>query len=319
MSRYLYQPIDPTGIRTRPIRGRTTKVSTSQFGQAYQKGSGIPGLVNSLPEILAGSAFRKIVDAILFAKANRRVIVWGLGAHVIKCGLNPILIDLMRRGFVSAIALNGAGAIHDLEIAMTGATSEEVEKELVDGQFGMAHETPLELNEAIRLGSAKNLGMGESIGCYLFDHPDHFPHREFSLLSSAYERRIPVSVHVAIGTDTIHNHPSTNGAELGKTSLQDFRLFTAVVRDLHDGGVYLNCGSAVILPEVFLKAVSLVRNLGQPLENFTTVNLDFIQQYRAQQNVLIRPTQLTGQGISLIGHHELLLPLLTAVLIETEK
>jgi len=318
MSHYPYQPIDPSAIHTRPIAERMTKVSAVEFAGVYQKGSGVTGLINTLPEILAGSAFRKVVEAMRSAKARRRVIIWGLGAHVIKCGLNPVLIDLMRRGYVNAVALNGAGAIHDLEIGMTGATSEDVEKELEGGKFGMAQETPLWMNEAIQSGSVQNLGMGESIGCYIVEHHDHFPHREVSLLANAYELRIPVTIHVAIGTDTVHNHPSTDGATLGKTSLQDFRLFAAIVRDLDEGGVYLNCGSAVILPEVFLKAVSLVRNLGQPLGNFTTINLDFLQHYRPHQNVLKRPTSQSGQGISLIGHHELLLPLLAAALIESE-
>jgi hypothetical protein len=318
MSRYPYQPIDPSAIRTRPAAERKTKVSAAGFAKVYQKGSGVSGLIDTFPEILAGSAFRKVVEAMRSAKARRRAIIWGLGAHVIKCGLNPVLIDLMQRGYVNAVALNGAGAIHDLEIGMTGATSEDVEKELEGGQFGMAQETPLWMNEAILSGSVQNLGMGESIGGYVLEHQGRFPHRALSLLANAYELRIPVTIHVAIGTDTVHNHPSTDGAALGKTSLQDFRLFTAIVRDLDEGGVYLNCGSAVILPEVFLKAVSLVRNLGCPLGNFTTINLDFLQHYRPHQNVLKRPTSQSGQGISLTGHHELLLPLLAAALIESE-
>ena len=318
MSRYPYQPIDSSGIRTRPAAERLTKVSAAGFARVYQKGSGVSGLIDTLPGILAGSSFRKVVEALRSAKAHSRVIIWGIGAHVIKCGLNPVLIDLMRRGYVNAVALNGAGAIHDLEIGMTGATSEDVEKELESGQFGMVQETPLWMNEAIRSGSVQDLGMGESLGGYVLEHQDHFPHRAVSLLANAYELRIPVTIHVAIGTDTIHNHPSTDGATLGKTSLQDFRLFTAIVRDLDEGGVYLNCGSAVILPEVFLKAVSLVRNLGHPLGNFTTVNLDFFQHYRPYQNVLRRPTIQSGQGISLTGHHEILLPLLAAALIESE-
>src|SRR3990172_2343390 len=248
MSRYSYQPIDPSGIRTRPAAGRTTKVSAEGFARVYQKGSGVIGLFNSLPGILAGNTFRQVVEAILSARSRHRPIIWGLGAHVIKCGFNLVLIDLMRRDFITAIALNGAGAIHDLEICMTGATSEDVDKELEEGQFGMVQETPLCMNEAILTGSAKDLGIGESMGCYILDHADRFPHRDASLLASAYELRIPVTVHVAIGTDTVHNHPSTDGAALGKTSLQDFRLFTAIVRELDQGGVYLNCGSAVILP-----------------------------------------------------------------------
>jgi hypothetical protein len=316
MSRYRYQPIDPSGIHTRPAAGRATKVSTEGFARVYQKGSGVIGLVDSLPGILAGNTFRQVVEAVRSAKTRRRPIIWGLGAHVIKCGLNPVLIDLMRRDLVTAIALNGAGAIHDLEICMTGATSEDVDKELEEGQFGMVQETPLWMNEAILTGSATDLGLGESMGGYILEHAGRFPHRDASLLASAFELGIPVTVHVAIGTDTVHNHPSTDGAALGKTSLRDFRLFTAIVRELNEGGVYLNCGSAVILPEVFLKAVSLVRNLKYPLGNFTTVNLDFLQHYRPHQNVLKRPTSQSGRGLSLTGHHEILLPLLAAALIE---
>lgn len=319
MTRYAHQPIDISKIRSRSIQGRATKVSVEQFGKVYQKDSGLSGWIQSLPKILAGSGFRRVVEALVAARSLKRPIIWGLGAHVIKCGLNPVLIDLMERGFVTALALNGAGAIHDFEIALAGSTSEDVESELETGDFGMSRETAEWMNEAIAQGVGRGNGLGEAIGSYLDENSDCFPFVNLSLLAAAFQRKVPVTLHVAIGTDTIHIHPSADGSLLGKGSLQDFRLLTAVVRDLNDGGVYLNCGSAVILPEVFLKAVSLVRNLGSPLGKFTTVNLDFLQHYRPHHNVVKRPTRGSGQGIELTGHHELMIPLLAAALIESES
>ena len=319
MTRYAHQPIDSSKIRSRSIQGRATKVSVEQFGKVYQKDSGLNGWLQSLPKILAGSGFRRVVEALVSARSLKRPIIWGLGAHVIKCGLNPVLIDLMERGFVTALALNGAGAIHDFEIALAGSTSEDVESELETGDFGMSRETAEWMNEAIAQGVGRGNGLGEAIGSYLDENSNRFPFVNLSLLAAAFQRKVPVTLHVAIGTDTIHIHPSADGSLLGKGSLQDFRLLTAVVRDLNDGGVYLNCGSAVILPEVFLKAVSLVRNLGSPLGKFTTVNLDFLQHYRPHHNVVKRPTRGSGQGIELTGHHELMIPLLAAALIESES
>jgi len=318
MTRYGYQPIDSSKVRTRSIRARATKVGVEQFGKAHQKGSGVDGWLQSLPKILAGSGFRRVVEALASARSLKKPIIWGLGGHVIKCGLNPVLIDLMDRGFVTALALNGAGAIHDFEIALAGSTSEDVESELETGDFGMNRETAEWMNEAIAEGVTHGVGLGEAIGSYLGENSVRFPFVDVSLLAAAFRRNLPVTVHVAVGTDTIHLHPSADGSLLGKGSLQDFRLLTAVIRDLNDGGVYLNCGSAVILPEVFLKAVSLVRNLGSPLGKFTTVNLDFLQHYRPHHNVVTRPTRSSGQGIELTGHHELMIPLLAAALIESE-
>ncbi len=317
MSRYAFQPIDNTQIKTQPARGRLTKVSLNHFARAYARGTGVSGLIDSLPDLLAGTEFRKAIKALLAAQWQKKPIVWGLGAHVIKCGLNPVLIDLMERGFVTAIALNGAGAIHDFEIALAGSTSEEVESGLESGQFGMSEETAEWMNEAAMRCVTRGLGLGESFGAYIEEHAQQFPHRNVSLLGCAYRMKLPLTVHVAIGTDTTHNHPSADGTALGKGSLHDFRLFTSVIRELNEGGVYLNCGSAVILPEVFLKAVTLVRNLEFPLRNFSTINCDFLQHYRPRHNVLKRPTQGGGQGIALTGHHELMIPLLAAALIES--
>ena len=318
MTGYAYQPIDNSKIRSRSIQARATKVGVEQFGKVYHKGDGLNAWVQSLPKILAGSGFRRVVESLISARALKKPIIWGLGAHVIKCGLNPVLIDLMERGFVTALALNGAGVIHDFEIALAGSTSEDVESELETGDFGMSRETAEWINDAIAEGVSDGKGLGEAIGSYLSRNSNRFPFLGLSLLAGAFQRNIPVTVHVAIGTDTVHIHPSTDGSLVGKGSLHDFRLLTAIVRDLHEGGVYLNCGSAVILPEVFLKVVSLVRNLGFPLTKFTTVNLDFLQHYRPHHNVVKRPTRGSGQGIELTGHHELMIPLLAATLIESE-
>ena len=319
MSVYSHQPVDSSKARKRSIFERTTKVSKQAFSRPYVKGSGILGYLNTLPKILAGEDFRQVVQNIVSARTKRRAIIWGLGAHVIKCGLNPILIDLMERGFLTAIALNGAGAIHDLEIAISGATSENVENELDTGDFGMSYETAECMQEAMLATSSEDLGLGECLGSYIERHTARFPNCSVSLLARAYQLKIPVTIHVAIGTDTIHNHAELSGALLGKASLRDFRLFTSLVRDLDAGGVYLNCGSAVILPEVFLKAIGMILNLGFPLRDFTTVNLDFIQHYRPHHNVVKRPTRNTGSGYSIIGHHEITLPLLAATLIESSE
>jgi hypothetical protein len=317
MGAYHYKPLDIGKMRTCSIHQRRSKVEVHEFAQLYQQGSGITGLLRSLPKILTGQEFRTVVEAILNARSKGKLVIWGLGAHVVKCGLSPILIDLMQRGFISALSINGASAIHDFEIAMVGSTSEDVEKALLEGDLGTSEETGQWMNEAIKQGVNAGLGVGESLGSYLHQYPDRFPFATYSLLASAYSQDIPVTVHIALGTDTIHNHPGADGSALGKGSLQDFRLLTSLVRDLHDGGVFLNCGSAVILPEVFLKTVNMVRNLGYPLENFTTVNLDFQQHYRPVQNVVKRPTSKSGQGVSLTGHHELMVPLLAASLIES--
>jgi hypothetical protein len=245
------------------------------------------------------------------ARTAGRPIIWGLGAHVIKTGLAPVLVDLMERGFVSALALNGAGIIHDFEIALSGATSEDVDAALGPGRFGMAEETGTVLNRVINEGVAAGLGLGQAVAKHL--HESAPPHAGASLLASAGRLSIPVTVHVAIGTDIIHMHPSASGAALGEGSLRDFRYFVSSVSELA-GGVYLNCGSAVILPEVFLKAVALVRNRGTALTGLTTVNLDFLRMYRPQTNVVIRPTAGVGKGYALVGPHEILLPLLAAAL-----
>ena len=319
MSLYPYRPLETDSLRTRSLKGRPSKVDLAAFARAYRKGDGLQGWMGSLPRILAGTDFRDTVEAVERARRKGRAMVWGLGGHVVKCGLNAVIIDLMQRGFVSALALNGATAIHDFEIALAGATSEEVEKDLAEGDFGVSEETGREMNAAVARGAREDKGMGQALGEWILERPADYPHAGHSLLACALQRKIPVTVHVALGTDTTHYHPSADGGALGRGTLQDFRLLASVVRDLHDGGVYLNCGSAVILPEVFLKAVNLVRNLGHPLEAFTTVNLDFLQHYRPTRNVVQRPTLGSGRGIALTGHHELMIPLLAAALVERDQ
>jgi hypothetical protein len=318
MSKYSKSPLDFANLKTVGLKERGGKVKTADFASAYRRGSGIAGWLDSLPHILAGDSFRAVVDSLAAARARKRAIIWGMGGHVIKCGLAPVLLGLMRRGYATAFALNGSAAIHDFEIALAGHTSEDVEAVLPDGRFGAAEETGREMNRAIVGGNLEGLGMGEALGRWLeaTAAPEHAEH---SLLLQAWRAGTPVTVHVAIGTDTPHTHPSADGAAIGSTSHRDFRLLCAYVADLNDGGVYLNVGSAVVLPEVFLKAISSVRNLGHPLAGFTTANLDFLQHYRPRVNVVERPhARSGGAGYAITGHHEIMLPLLAAALIEKD-
>ena len=308
-----YEEFDLSSIKTYPLRSRQSKVGLAQFATPHKPGSGINGFVKSLPGLLAASDFRDVVDAMIAARRADKAIIWGLGAHVLKTGLSPVLVDLMERGFISAIATNGAGIIHDFEIALSGGTSEDVDATLGPGTFGMAEETGAQLNQAIRDGVALGLGLGQSVGKYLDSAKPSFA--QISVAAAAWRLKIPVTVHVAIGTDIIHMHPQASGAAIGEASLRDFKYFVSSVARL-EGGVYLNCGSAVVLPEVFLKAVAIARNEGRSLDGLTTVNLDFLRHYRPLTNVVNRPTAGTGRGYSLTGHHELLIPLLAAALIE---
>jgi hypothetical protein len=311
--KFPYEPFDLSGVKTYPLKSRDSKVRADDFARPYARGSGVGAWLDSLPKILGGANFLAVVRAMLDAKTGGRGIVWGIGAHVVKTGLSPVIIDLMERGFVSALATNGAGIIHDFEIALAGATSEDVQEALGPGRFGMAEETGRLLNRAINDGVATGLGIGQSVGRYLAEKHPRF--ERLSLAAAAERLGIPLTVHVALGTDITHMHPDASGKALGEGSLRDFGYFVSSVSRL-DAGVYLNCGSAVILPEVFLKAVALSRNRGIALAGLTTVNLDFAQLYRPQVNVVSRPTAGTGHGYNLIGHHELLIPLLAAALIE---
>ncbi len=308
MSRYDVEPLSFEGLRTVPIAERGARV--------YRRGSGMASWVEALPHILAGDSFRAVVDAIAGARERGKPVLWAMGGHVIKCGLAPVLMDLASRGFITAFAMNGAAAIHDFEIAIAGHTSEDVEAVLPDGRFGSAEETGREMNGAISDGARDGIGWGEALGRHLqtIGRPEFAP---CSVLHGAYAAKIPVTVHVAIGTDTPHTHPAADGAALGVATHHDFRLFCRLVSGLDDGGAFVNAGSAVVLPEVFLKAVSVVRNLGHPLAGFTTVNFDFIQHYRPRANVVERPhAGAGGHGYAITGHHEILIPLLAAALIE---
>jgi hypothetical protein len=306
--------IDRSKIRTLPARRRASKVRRSEEAVPHQPGSSLRDFLEGLPPILGAADLRATIAATAKARRNRKTILWGFGAHLIKVGLAPIVVDLMERGFVSGLMMNGAGCVHDLELAMMGRTSEDVGPALDDGSFGMARETSELLNGAIRAGDADGLGMGAAVGREILD--GRFPHKDRSVLASAARLGIPATIHVAIGTDIHHMHPSADGAALGASSYRDFETLTRLVATLQ-GGVLFNIGSAVILPEVFLKALALARNLGFRVEKITTVNLDFIRQYRPSVNVVERPTRLGGRGISLVGHHEILVPLLAAGLVES--
>ena len=322
-SAYIPQPITLGEVATYPLASRKSKVSIADFAKPATKPS--PSLTNfldSLPNILATSDLRSLLSAVHAAKRARKPILWGIGGHVIKTGLGPVLADLMRRGFVSGIAMNGAALIHDFEIALSGNTSEDVDAGLGEGQFGMATETGFYLNQIASSASFSGIGYGESAGKFLAAQTRRLTpeNAAASILYSAYQLKIPVTIHLAIGTDIPHMHPAADGASLGAATHHDFRLFCSLVKAMHPGGVYLNWGSAVLLPEVFLKAVSVVRNLGVPLAPITTANFDFIQHYRPLQNVVKRPTaQAAGRtsaskGYAITGHHELLLPLVAAAL-----
>jgi len=308
-----YEEFDLSGVQTYPLASRRSKARADDFARPVERGASFKTWFDSLPRLLGSEDLRHVVRAIVDARQRDAAVVWGLGAHVIKTGVSPVMIDLMRRGFVSALALNGAGVIHDFEIALSGATSEDVDEALGPGRFGMAEETGRILNEVI--AGANGKGLGQSVCAYLASVKP--PYADRSLLATASELGIPVTVHVAIGTDIIHMHKDASGAAIGEASLRDFRYFTSSVARL-ERGVYLNCGSAVVLPEVFLKAVALVRNKGISLDGLTTVNIDFLRMYRPQTNVVTRPIAGTGgQGFSLVGHHEVLIPLIAAAVIES--
>ena len=311
----LIPPINVSDLKTYPLKKRHSKVRVSDFAKPWRQGGSFSLFYRALPDILAVKTLRAVAGAIAKAHRKRRPVIVGIGAHGIKVGLAPILVNWMEQGLVTAVAMNGAGIIHDFELALMGHTSEEVDDEIDAGRFGMAEETGSILNEAIVLGHQSGQGLGEAVGCYINRAKARFPNRATSLLATGARLGIPVTVHVAVGTDIIHMHPAADGAAIGGTSLLDFRRLAAVVSQM-EGGVYLNIGSAVVLPEVFLKTVSLGRNLGHPLSNITTVNMDFLSHYRPLTNVVRRPTQKGGKGYSLIGHHEIMLPLLVAAVAE---
>ena len=319
---YQVQPIVLGDVATYPLASRKSKVSVANFAKPTVANVSIAKFLDALPNILAAADLRAVVRAIHQAKRSRRAILWGMGGHVVKTGLGPVVVDLMRRGFISGIAMNGAALTHDFEIALSGQTSEDVEAGLGEGKFGMATETGLFLNQIASTATFSGIGYGEAAGKFLAARKLASQNTQASVLWNAYKLRVPVTVHLAIGTDISHMHPAADGAALGAASHHDFRLFCGMVKEMHSGGVYLNWGSAVLLPEIFLKAVSVVRNLGVPLRPITTANFDFIQHYRPLQNVVKRPTAPSGKnrsgdskGYAITGHHELLLPLVAAALV----
>src|SRR3981189_316055 len=321
MSIYSIHPITLGAVHTYPLASRKSKVSIRDFAEAPAANTSLTKFLESLPNILAAEDLRQLLAAIHSARKQRKAILWGLGGHVIKVGLGPVLIDLMKRGFVSGIAMNGAALIHDFEIALAGHTPEAVVGGLGEGQFGMAAETGQYINEFAKLSHRIRIGYGEAAGQFLNSGIIEVKHADSSVLVAAYKHQIPVTIHLAIGTDIPHMHGAADGAALGAATHLDFRLFCALVEQMHPGGVYLNWGSAVLLPEVFLKAVSVVRNLGFPLRPITTANFDFIQHYRPLQNVVKRPTASANSrkgeeshGYAITGHHELLLPLVATAL-----
>jgi deoxyhypusine synthase len=308
--------IDPSRIRTYSLKDRQSKVRLDEFAKPHRPGASYRDFFSSLPNILGARTLRDVAAAIAQARKDGRPVMLGMGAHAIKVGLTPVIIDLLERKIVTSVSVNGACIIHDFELSLIGQTSEDVDKEILSGAFGMAEETGRMLNEAIR-GVAEagdgDKGIGWAIGRMI--DGGEFPYKKTSLLAAAYRLNVPTTVHVAIGTDIIHMHPSFDGKATGLLAGRDFSTFCSLVADL-EGGVYVNLGSAVLLPEVFLKAVTLARNVGNPLLRFTTVNMDFVQHYRPNTNVVRRPTQGGGKGFALTGHHEIMLPLLAAAVIE---
>jgi hypothetical protein len=322
MSLYSTKPLPLSSVRTYPLASRKSKVHVNDFAKPVAANASIKKFLDSLPDILAAQNLREIAAAIYVARNKKKSILWGIGGHVVKVGLGPLLIDLMRRGFITGVAMNGAALVHDFEIALAGNTSEDVDAALPDGRFGMAEETGRYINEIAKLASRLRIGYGEAAGQFLNSGIVPSPYAEQSILASAYKLRVPVTIHLAIGTDIPHMHPAVDPSALGAATHLDFRLFSALVQDMHPAGVYLNWGSAVILPEIFLKAVSVCRNYGVPLRPITTANFDFLQHYRPVQNVVKRPTApparatvgVQSHGYAITGHHEILLPLLAAAL-----
>ncbi len=304
--------LDTSRIKTYSLKDRPSKVRVDDFAKPHHPGASFKDFFSSLPNILGAQHLKDVVAALVQARKDQRPVMLGMGAHSIKVGLNPVIIDLMERGIITSLALNGAGIIHDFELAFVGQTSEDVDKEILSGAFGMAEETGSMLNQAIASASDDE-GIGACVGRMI--QAGNFPYKDKSLLAVGHRLGVPITVHVAIGTDIIHMHPSFDGRALGAAAHRDFLTFCALVSEL-EGGAYINLGSAVLLPEIFLKAVTLCRNLGHPLRHFTTVNMDFVQHYRPNTNVVRRPTQGGGRGFALTGHHELMLPLLAAALIE---
>ena len=310
-----YPEYDLSTISPQAFAERPSKVRVEDFARPLRAGVSFAEFLAGLPKILAGQQIADIADAIVHGRKRGRAVIWATGGHVVKTGLAPVLITLMEHGYVSAVAANGAVAIHDLEIALFGSTSEDVVHGLSTGTFGMARETAEFYNAAVREGVRSQLGIGEALGKAL--HERSAPNSHMSILMAAHRLRIPITIHIGIGTDIIHMHPSADGAALGEGSLRDFRILTEAMRALAGGGVLLNVGSAVVLPEVLLKAIAVLRNRDAAgFTDFMGVNLDFIQQYRSNQQVVTRVQSIGGRGTALTGHHEIMVPLLAQAIME---
>jgi len=308
-----FPPLELSRIRTYSIKDRVSKVSVDDFGKPWVKGGTLSDFLDSLPDILGARDFHLVVDRLAEAARKGKTIILAMGGHPIKVGLAPVIIDLFERGIISLLAVNGSVMVHDTEAALAGRTSEDVAAALGRGEFGMVEETTRLINEAAVEAASQNIGLGRALGLKLAK--GNYPFKEKSVFARAAEHDLPVTVHVALGTDIPHIHPEADGASLGRASFHDFRLFCEAVATL-EGGAFINLGSAVIMPEVFLKAVTLARNLGCPLSDLTTLNMDFMRQYRPQVNVVDRPTAGSGRGFNLVGHHEIMFPLLAAALVE---
>jgi len=313
-----FKEFDCSRLRTHKAAGRERKVDLGSAAKAWRAGGSASEFVASLPDVLAGLDLKAAVGALASAARERRPVILAMGAHVIKCGLAPIVTDLISRRIVTVLALNGAGAIHDVEMALFGRTSEDVAAGLADGSFGMCSETADFLNAAAVDGRAAGQGFGETVGQRLA--ASAAPYGDASILMAASRLGIPATVHVAIGTDIVHMHPSADGGAIGDCTMRDFRIFAASIEDLaRRGGVLLNAGSAVVLPEVVLKAFAMASNVGCDLSRVFAVNLDFVRQYRAEQQIVERVRAAGGRAVSLVGHHEIMLPLIAAAVIESKE
>lgn len=307
-----YTPISLDNIKTTRLKQRKSKLRLNDLGSPF-KGGDFKKFLESLPNMLAVRSLKEITSSVIKARKAKRPVILGMGAHPIKVGLSPVIIELMETGVITAVAMNGACIIHDFELSLIGRTSEDVNTELCKGTFGMVKETGKGINKAINEGVKNGNGIGKAVGSYILN--GKFPYKHLSILAAASRLEIPLTVHIALGTDITHMHPEADGSLIGEGSLRDFRLFASVVSDLK-GGVYINLGSAVIMPEVFLKALTVARNLRHNVKDFTTVNMDFIQHYRCRENVLRRPVINGGRAYALIGHHEIMFPLLSAIIME---
>lgn len=310
----MYNEADLSKVKTISINDRESKVAPADFADVYKKRGKFTDFLKSLPKILKAEDIKAVAETMIKAKSSEKPVFWMMGAHVIKCGLSPVIIDLMEKGIITTVSMNGAGAIHDLELACFGHTSEDVAENLLNGTFGMSKETAETLNGALADGKCIGLGFGESVGKRLSQ--EDVPNKDTSIFAAGYRLRIPVTVHVGIGTEIVHQHPSADGSTIGDLSMRDFRILADRLCSLGEGGAVMNIGSAVILPEVFLKAMTVARNLGNPVSGFTSVNFDMIQHYRPTQNVVSRPTLGGGKGFQITGHHEIMIPLLAAAVIE---